>query len=457
MTVRAIAGLVALNAGLALLGLSLLWALRVLPRWSDVLRLAGLGYLVGVALFGTLWTQLLVLGVPFGGWALGAPPAGGTAAACGAGLLSGSSLPHGFDEGRGRRSTAALLTTATGIAFVALLLASLFRSARLQGLQAYDGWAFWVPKGKAIFFFGGLDEQVFTTTPGPTYPPLVPILDAAAFHAMGSVDTVTLHLQFWFLVVGGIAAIAGCLHRRAAPWLLWPSLVLVLVVPRFGERLMTPQADVLVDLLLVTAALLLAMWLQEGGAWRLVAAATLLAGGTLTKREGLLFAAVALGTTLVATLAWRRPGMRGLLVASAAVLAAAVPWRLWYRSHGIGGEAPADAGLGGSLDRVLDSLRLSFDVLLDTALWSVVPLVALIALAGTAIWGDRRLAGYVAALLGLLFLGGAWITYSFVDVPITADEALNPIVRYTGAIVLLAASVTPLLLDSVWHGRGDDP
>ena len=36
-------------------------------------------------------------------------------------------------------------------------------------------------------------------------------------------------------------------------------------------------------------------------------------------------------------------------------------------------------------------------------------------------------------------------------------KALNPIVRYTGAIVLLAASVTPLLLDSVWHGRGDDP
>ena len=94
MTVRAIAGLVALNAGLALLGLSLLWALRVLPRWSDVLRLAGLGYLVGVALFGTLWTQLLVLGVPFGGWAIVATLAGGTAAACVAGAGTPSRPPR---------------------------------------------------------------------------------------------------------------------------------------------------------------------------------------------------------------------------------------------------------------------------------------------------------------------------------------------------------------------------
>ena len=457
MTLRAIAGLVALNGGLALLGLSVLWALRVLPGWSDVVRLAGLGHLVGLALFGTLWTQLLVLGVSFGGWAIVATLAGGTAAACVAGLLRGGSLPHRAADRGGRTSTAALLTTATGIALVALLLEALFRSARLQGLQAYDGWAFWVPKGKAIFFFGGLDEQVFTTTPGPTYPPLVPILDAAAFHAMGSVDTITLHLQFWFLVVGGIAAIAGSLHRHVAPWLLWPPLLLVLVVPRFGERLLTPQADVPVDLLLVVAALLLALWLRDGGTWRIGVAGALLAAATLTKREGLLFAAVALGATLVATLAWRRAGVRALLVVSAAVAAAAVPWRLWYRSHEIGGEAPTDAGVGGSPSRIPDALRLSFDVLLDTGLWSLVPLVALIALAAAGIWGDRRLAAYVAALLGLLFLGGAWITYSFVDVPITADEALNPIVRYTGAIVLLAASVTPLLLDSVWRGRGGDP
>jgi hypothetical protein len=456
VTGRGIVGLTALNGGYLLLGLSLLWSIRGLPRWTDVGRLAGLGYVLGVASFGVLWTQLLVLGVPFGGWAILATLAVGIAAALVAGRRLGRRAPRRGGGGREPTSTTlSLLVAALGIALVGLLLEALLRAARLQSLQAYDGWAFWVPKGKAIFLFGGLDEQVFTTLPGPTYPPVVPIIDAAAFHAIGAVDTVTLHLQYWFLVVGAVAAIAGCLHRHTSAWLLWPSLVLVLVVPRFGERLLAPQADVLVDALFVLGALLIVLWLRDAQAWRAVAAAVLLAGATLTKREGVLFAAAVLGVALVAATLWRRPGRALLLGATVASLAAAVPWRLWYRSHGIGGEAPTDAGLGGSLDRAADSLRLSVDVLFDTALWSVVPLVALIALAAAAIWGDRRLAALIGALLAIVFAGGAWVSFSYVDVPITADEALNPIVRYTGAVVLLAAVGTPLLLESVWRGRGD--
>jgi hypothetical protein len=452
MTVRAIAGLFALNGAFALLGLSLLWSLGALPRWADTLRLAGVGYLAGVAAFGALWTQLLVIGVPFGGWGIVATLAVGTSAVCVLGLALGRSMPRGFGDGRGS-STAALLTTAAGVALAGLLLEALFRAARLQSLQAYDAWAFWVPKAKAIFFFGGLDEQVFTTLPGPTYPPLVPILDAAAFHAMGGVDTVTLHLQYWFLVVGAVAAIAGLLHRRAHPLLLWPTLLLFLVVPRFGAGLLTPQADVLVDVFFVVGALLLALWLSDGGSWRLAASAVLLAGATLTKREGLLFAAAAIAAALLAATLWRRPGRRWLVVSALLVGAAAVPWRLWYRHMGIGGEAPSDAGLGGSFDRLADSLRLSFDVLFDTGLWSVVPIVALVALGAALVWGDRRLALFIGMLLGIVFVGGAWVTYSFADIPITADEAVNPIVRYTGAVVLLAGAATPLLLDSVWRGR----
>jgi hypothetical protein len=104
-----------------------------------------------------------------------------------------------------------------------------------------------------------------------------------------------------------------------------------------------------------------------------------------------------------------------------------------------------------------DSLRLSVDVLFDTALWSVVPVVALIGLAAAAIWGDRLLAAFLGLLLAVVFLGGAWVTYSYTDVPITAVEALNPIVRYTGAVVLLAAVATPLLLEAAWRGRREAP
>jgi hypothetical protein len=274
---------------------------------------------------------------------------------------------------------------------------------------------------------------------------------------MGSADVVTFHLQYWFLVVGAVAAIAGCLYRHVPAWLLWPPLLLVLVVPRVASGLLTPQADVLVDAFFAVGVLLLALWLRDGRGWRLAAVATLFAAAGLTKREGLLFAAAAILVGFVAVPARRRAAWLRLLAVTAVVGAAAVPWRLWYRSHGIGGEAPANAGAGGSLGRVGDSLRLSVDVFFDTGLWSVVPVVALIALGATLVWGDRRLGGFVASVLGLVFLGGAWVTYSYPGVPITADEALNPIVRYTGAIVLLAAAATPLLLTSVWRSGPEEP
>jgi hypothetical protein len=455
VTARAILGLAALNGAYAVLGLTVLWAARGLARWVDVVRLAGLGYLLGVAAFGAVWTQLLVLGVPFGGWSIVLSLACGTAAAGAAGVFLGRGRPRGLGDAGRHASPAALLVTAAGVALTGLLLEALFRSARLQSLQAYDAWAFWVPKAKALFFFGGLDQQVFTTFPNGNYPPLVPILDAAAFHAMGGPDLVTFHLQYWFLAVGAVGAVAGCLYRHAPAWLLWPPLVLVLAVPRVASGLLTPQADVLLDALFVVAALLLVLWVRDGRGWRLAAAAVLLAGAVLTKREGLLFAAAVLAVALAASLGRRRAWARVVAVA-AIVGAAALPWRLWYTSNGLGGEAPSDAGLGGSLDRLLDALRLSFDVLFDTSLWSVVPVVGLIAVAAGLVWGDRRLAAFLGVLLGLVFLGGAWATYSYRELPITANEALNPIVRYTGAVVLLAAAGMPLLLASVWRSGPEE-
>ena len=281
--------------------------------------------------------------------------------------------------------------TAVGIAPTGLVLEALFRAARLQSLQTYDAWAFWVPKAKAIYFFGGLDEQVFTTAPGPSYPPLLPILDAASFHAMGGADVVTLHLQFWFLVAGGVAAIVACLHARVPAWLLWPSILLVLVVPRFGERLLTPQADVLADLLFAVAVLLVALWVRDGDTWRLTAATLLLAAAALTKAGRRAVRRLrrrrcgrrVLGTPpigLAASACRRRDGRRGRAPVAALVRGARHSER--RALHG----RDADAG------RLWGSLRLSADVLYSNALWSVVPIVASVALVACAVWGDRRLA-----------------------------------------------------------------
>jgi len=358
-----------------------------------------------------------------------------------AGRLRGADLPHGIGLAR---ATPIVVVSAAGIALAGLYLEALFRTARLQSLQAYDAWAFWVPKGKAIFFFHGLDEHVFTTTPNAPYPPLQPILDAAAFHAMGGADVVTLHVQFWFLVAGAVAAVAGLLHRHAPAWIVWPSLLLVLVVPRFQERLLVPQADMLVDVLVVVAALLLALWLRDRAGWRLAAAAVLLAGAVNTKREGILFAAAVLAVAFVVSRPryWPR-----LAVASLVVGLAVLPWRIWAAQHDIPSGAPSSF----NGDRLADAIQLSFEVLYSTARWSVVPLVATIAFAAAAVWGDRRLAAYIGLLAFLLFAGGVWSTVGFEELTLTADESGNPIVRYTGSIVLLAAAALPLLLSSVWR------
>jgi hypothetical protein len=457
VTLRAIGGLVALNAAFAVMGLTFLWALRGFARWADVLLLTGLGYMLGLGAFCVVWTELLILGVPFGGWGIVLTLVVGCAVGCTGAALLQRPWPGGDSTSSGRPlSPAALLWTAVGVALVGLFLEALFRSARLQSLQAFDAWAFWVPKAKAIYFFGGLDEQVFTTSAGPAYPPLVPILDAAAFHAMGAADTVTFHLQYWFVVAAAVTAIAGCLYRRVPAWFLWPSLLLVLVVPRFGERLMTPQGDVLVDLLFVLGALLLALWLVDRHGWRLAGAAVLFAAATLTKREGLLFAATAILVALAASWSRRREAWPRLGAVAAVVVAAAIPWRLWYRSRDIAGEAPPDLGLSAAFDRAVDSFRLSLDVLFDDSRWSIVPVVLGLLVVAALMWGDRRLAIFSGGVVVLLFLGGAWVTYSYPTLPITQNEALNPIVRYTGSIVLFSSVAIPLLLGSIWRGRGSD-
>ena len=167
------------------------------------------------------------------------------------------------------RAQGVALVALAGAALVVVYLEAFFRSARLSSLSAWDAWAFWVPKAKAIYFFGGLDEQFFRELANPSYPPLVPALEASAFHFMGSADVVTLHVQFWFFACGFAAAIAGLLAPRVSPYVLWPCIVLVLVTPRVFGRNLDPQADFLLDYFFALAALLVALWLVDREPWLL--------------------------------------------------------------------------------------------------------------------------------------------------------------------------------------------
>ena len=213
MTVRALVGLAVFNLFLLGVGTATLAALRGWRTWHDLVRIGGLAYLLGVALMGVTLSIELVLGIPF---SFATIVLTGAALALAAVALR-RPLARWRPELPDTRAQGVALVALAGAALVVVYLEALFRSARLSSLSAWDAWAFWVPKAKAIYFFGDLDEQFFRELANPSYPPLVPALEASAFHFMGSADVVTLNVQFWFFACGSPQRSRGCSPRASRP------------------------------------------------------------------------------------------------------------------------------------------------------------------------------------------------------------------------------------------------
>jgi len=433
--VRPLVGLAVLSLAFTGTGALALWAFGAIPTWARLLRYGGLAYLVGVGLCGTCWTFLLVVGVPAGaGRRLGRPrPA------------AGSLRP---------RPGAALAVTAVGIAATGIFYEALFRAGRLQGLQSYDGWAFWIPKAKAIFLFHGLDEQFFSLLPGRSYPPLVPAVDAAAFHAMGGIDVVTLHLQFWVFALALGWAVAGLLTELAPGWIAWPFVVLALVVPRVGDRLLIPQADTIVYAFVVPSTLLLVLWLREPRRWQLLTAAALLVAAANTKREGLLLAAVVLAAAGIGTADRLRRTWPPLAAVGLVVVASALPWRIWFATRDLAGEGPAGGALGPG-DRAWPAVKLAVGAFFDSSLWSVLATAVVASFVLGLVARPRRTAVFLGSFLVLGVLSASWIVWVYPEIPLTTEESTNPLVRYLVALVLASAAIAPAVLTEVW--RSSDP
>jgi hypothetical protein len=450
MSLGAIAGLVALNATLFVVGAAALYALRGLPSWSDVLRLGGLAYMLGVALCGVTFVFELVVGVPFSLATILVTEAALASVALGAGLYLGRPRPAGTFSPKP--------VSATQAVFVALLVVyfeALFRSGRLAGLYEFDGWAFWVPKGKAIYFFGGLDHQFFAELPGPSYPPLVPAFEAAAFRFMGSPDVVTLHLQFWFFLLGFVTAVAGLLSGRVPRVFLWPPLLLLLVTPHVVGDALQPEGDFLLDELIALAALLVALWLVEQRSWHLAAATLFLGAAMSTKREGYLLAACVILAAFAASWSRRRAAWPRLAAAAAIAVAVTIPWRvlLQIRSLPRGGPEAGAAGLFAHADRAWPSFRLALSTLFDFDIWLVIAPVAVIAIVLALFAGRRQFGVYTLFLFAFALVAFMWTTWSFPSLPITKDAAFNPISRLTGSLVFSVAALTPVLLAEVWGAK----
>jgi hypothetical protein len=456
MTVRALAGLAALNLMLLVVGAAVLTSLRGWRSWYELLRTAGLAYMLGVALVGVVLSIELILGVPFSFVSVVVSGALLVLAASALRRPLARWRPHLSQE---RARGIGFVSVAFGL-LVVVYLEALFRAGRLAGLSAWDAWAFWVPKGKAIYYFGGLDEQFFRELANPSYPPLVPALEAAAFHFMGSADVVTLHLQFWFLACGFVAAVASLLAPRVPALMLWPCLLLVLVAPRVVGRNLDPQADFILDYFFALAALLVALWLVDREPWLLTAAAILMAAAVMTKRDGQLLVACILLAGAVATWRQRRFAWPRLGLVAVAAIAAVVPWRIWYSSRDLTGDLPSAGALAlfDNLDRGWPAFESVITTVLDYDLWLVmVPLVGLgIALAYLA--GARTLPTYALSLYALVIAGLTWVLWSFteLELPFVQDEGVNPIVRLSASLVVAAGAILPLLFDAAWRGS-DEP
>jgi hypothetical protein len=456
VSAHAILGLVALNAWFLAVGVVVLFAARGFGSWGDLVRLSGVAYLLGIASLGITWVWELTVGLRMGLAMVIGTGVVVAAVAAAVGYRLGRRLPplHGPRWSPPRIS---IVSAAFG-ALTVVYFEALFRAARLAGLDEFDAWNFWVPKAKAIYYFGGFDHRFFRELGGPSYPPLVPTIDAAAFHFMGSPDVVTLHVQFWFLLVGFAAAVLGLLSGRAPAYFVWPPLLLLLVTPHVTGHAVQPLADFALDELFVVGTLCLTLWLLERRTWQLALATLLLAGSMLAKREGYLYAASAIGAALVVTWPRRRTDWPRLVAVGLLAAAATVPWRILLAVRGLPGGGPEAGGSGlfSHADRAWPSLRLTLSSMFDFRIWLVAVPLTLVAVALAYAAGARRLPGYVALLYVLAVAGLTWSSWAFPSVPITTNPALNPIVRLTGEAALLMPAFVPLLLAATTPSWGRD-
>jgi hypothetical protein len=454
VTIRAIGGLVVFNFCILGTGAGVLWGLRGWRWWTDFVRLAGVAYMLGVASLTVLLTLELVLGIPV--------TLATIVLSCillvGSGLVAGRVRGHSSPALRppGWHFPGLSLFAALFVAGIVVYLEGLFRVGRLSSIVGdWDSWAFWVPKAQTIYWSGRLEPEFLSLLPGgASYPPGLPALHAGAFHAMGSADTVTLHLQYWFYAAGFVAAVAGLLARRVHQAILFPILLLALIAPSLVERTTMAYGDIPLAYLVALAALLVVLWVEEQRIWQLAAATVLLSGAMLTKREGILFAICVLLAGFVASWKERHLVWKRLVAAGLVSFALSLPWRIWFTAHGLPSDAP-DAGYLGAfdhLDRVWPSFKLVVTTLFDADLWPVLPALAIAAIVLAALGGAWRVSVYGAVFTAAVVVTTTWAIWSNITLQFTQYDATNPIVRVTSTPILAFAALTPLLLERAWSG-----
>ena len=455
MTWRAIVGLFALNLSFLVVGAALMWALRAWRYWTDLVRLAGVAYLVGLSALVAVLSMELVAGLRFTASSVALTGAVLTVGAVAIGVSRRVAAPS--LRAPGWSVPRLTIPRAIALAAIALYVQALFRSSRLSGLSEWDAWWCWTLRAKALFYFEGLDSDLFGQGAPrcPGYPPGFSVVEAMGFHAMGSVDVVTLHLQYWFLAVGFLAAVLGLLAPRVSAEILLPCILLMLVMPSVTSRVTDGRADLPLAYLVVTGALLVVLWLDERNSWQLAVATILFGAALVTKREGVLLVAAVLLAAFVASWADRRSRWWPLVCAGVAAIGLSLAWRIWLLVEGQQSGGPEDGYLGvlDELDRAWPSLWLVLRTVVDYDFWLIAAVLAIVASGLAVLAGVTRAAVFTIAFACAAIAGCWWAIWSQPALPITQDFGANPVVRLVGGPILVLSALAPLLLQQAWDGR----
>jgi hypothetical protein len=446
-----IVGPLALDLLLLGVGEALLFGLGLVRSLRDALRWAGMGFVVGWCALGSVIVYALVLGVSLATWeALALATALGVA-----GLILGRVVsPAAEPPRRPERGLARVVAVGAAGCLVGYLALLGLHAALTASPTAWDAWAFWLPRAKAIFFFHGLQPHLrggYASFAHPEYPPLVPAFDATVFHFAGGAAVLALPFQDWLLAAAFVAAAAVVLRRRVRPAVLWPALCLIVLTPQFGDSIGDGHADPQLARLVGLAAVCGAVWILERDGRLLALSGILLAGAVLTKQEGL---ALAILLAVAFAIAARVDGDRGwwrAFVLVPGLILAALPWQIWLRVEHVHAETDYSLRLllhPDLLSHRLDRLRIALERLPQIALsfdhWIlVIPLALFLAL---LVVGTR--ASLAVLVVGLILLGyvGLACVYWVGILPIewymrtSASRVIASLVVAVGALVPLVAA-----------------
>jgi hypothetical protein len=423
-------------------GLSRALGLWSLPR--DLPRVLGIAYMVGAAAIGVLATLGLIAGLSLTAWQV--------LLAC-AVLAALSFVGRGGALAPGLSSTGVARMLVLGIgALLGVYLVALLVRSYAEPLSHWDAWSFWTAKARAIVTLNGLDTRYFAGDAYQVlhrdYPLFVPSLEAIDFRFMGRITTQVIHLQFWCLLVGFLAATAQLLRDRIHPLLLWPPLLLVAVAPSVATQLGWAIGELPLAFFFALAALAGWRFVEDGDA-RYAALLGIFAGAALaTKREAIPFAA-ALFLLLVLFALLRGTRVRPVLWAAAAALVGLVPWRIWVAAHHVGpkelpvGKSFDPGWLFGRTERLPSALeRLAVDAVRPSA-WIVILPLAVVAAAVVLPRGRGNVGAFLLALLALIFVSLLWAYWA--DIPEIQGHARRTAPRVVTTELVLAGVFLPLL------------